>query len=199
MTTKPLLNSNNDSDIPFLYAFHLDANVVTYEFSSKLRGLGHLCFQVSFGSDFSCALAGNPLPYVRWAVAKLDALCLANAKEPDRLHIHQRCFGHLQHNRAAAGPGLGPQFGEIFSTEPADQLDNGAVFVWYRFHFECHTEAGKQRTRQSKLSNRRELARTGVAVFSACRTIGTRWRVNYRLLYARRSSPRRLNRDEPVN
>ena len=85
---------------------------------------------------------------------------------------------------AAAGPDLGTEFGEIFSTEPADQLDNGAVFVWYRFHFECHTEPGRQRMGQSKPSNWRELARTGVAVvFGMCRTIGRRWQVRKRLLW----------------
>jgi hypothetical protein len=162
--------------------------------------LVHLCFQVSFfGLDFSCAFLSDPLPYVCRAVAKLDALRLASAKEPHRLHVHQRYFGDLQHKRAATGPDPGPEFGEIFSMEPADQLNAGAVFVWDCFDLECHAEPGEQRVRQSKQSKRRGLARTDPRrVFGICRNIGTRWRVRNGVLCTRRSSPRGPNRDELV-
>ena len=61
----------------------------------------------------SSAFADDPLPYVRRAVAKLDALCLADAKESDRLHIHQRYLGHPHYDRTAARRDLGPQFREM--------------------------------------------------------------------------------------
>ena len=81
-------------------------------------------------------------------MAKLDALRLAGAKEPDRLHIHQRYLGHLQCDRAAAAPNLGPELDEIFRAEPPDQLDVGTVLFRHRVDFECHTEPGEQRMRQ---------------------------------------------------
>lgn len=84
-------------------------------------------------------------------MAKLDALRLAGAKEPDRLQIHQRYLGHLQYDRATAAPYLGPEFDEIFRAEPADQLDAGTVLFRHRLDFECHTESVEQRMGQSKL------------------------------------------------
>lgn len=77
-------------------------------------------------------------------MAKLGALCLAGAKEPDRLHINQRYLGHFQHDRAAAALDFGAEFDEVFGAEPPDQLDAVNVFVRYRLDFEYHTEAGEQ-------------------------------------------------------
>lgn len=81
-------------------------------------------------------------------MAKLDALRLAGAKEPDRLQIHQRYLSHLQCDRAAAAPNLGPEFGEIFRAEPPDQLDACTVLFRHRLDFECHTETDEQRMGQ---------------------------------------------------
>jgi hypothetical protein len=131
-------------------------------------------------------------------VAKLDALRLAGAKEPDRLQIHQRYLGHLQCDRAAAAPNLGPEFDEIFRAEPPDQLDACTVLFRHRLDFECHTGTDEQRMGQPKTLKSMPAGEKGPAAFSAFAELSAKKWPRSRILWALLSSPAGLKRPERV-